>query len=234
MITAPQTFMKPGNFDQILKRLVIEREKMPSDITLIVHGSYWYNFVAGGRKTGATIAEIRNHFLMCKELGVKYYVTHNGAFWTEADRRKSIPIPDRKEQLIYWKHITLNLLSKIERCGVTLCYETTAGTKAGNYAGSVDELLWLRQEVNHPQVGYCFDTCHSYTNGEKCFTDLSDLEQIIKLASVIHFNGNYEGNEFGAHKDRHSSSILSKSWGLNPEILSKILLWSKAPLVLEK
>lgn len=114
--------------------------------------------------------------------------------------------------------------------GATLLIENSAGQN-GKLNSDLAEIKWLLDEVDSPQLGWCFDTCHAhaagYSLGEEVrvkegqdallATDEKEvknvrsetaLEAISRLdlwdtLKVIHVNDSRD--EFGSGRDRHDN-----------------------------
>jgi deoxyribonuclease IV len=100
----------------------------------------------------------------------------------------------------------------------TFLIENSAGQK-GKIASDLEEIRWLIDEVDSPQLGWCFDTCHAFTAGyalgeksqiseSKNSRSQSALEAIESLGlwetlKCIHVNDSRD--EFGSGRDRHDN-----------------------------
>jgi deoxyribonuclease-4 len=92
--------------------------------------------------------------------------------------------------------------------GVTLVMENSAG--AGNLAGgTLEELGRFIKAIDHPQLGVCLDTAHTWAAGyaidTKASVDLflEEVDKQIGLARVPMFHFNDTQVPLGASRDRH-------------------------------
>lgn len=128
----------------------------------------------------------------------------------------------------------------------TLLIENSAGQK-GKISSDLVEIRWLLNEVDSPQLGWCFDTCHAfaagYTLGQE--TKLAEgrnarqetaLEAIGRLKlwdslKCIHVNDSRD--ELGSGRDRHANLGMGQ---IPQEDLRYFLNYpqiEKSPLILE-
>jgi len=87
----------------------------------------------------------------------------------------------------------------------TFLIENSAGQK-GKLCSDLSEIRWLLDEVDSPQLGWCFDTCHGFTAGYSLNSSTIDIISELELWSTlkcIHVNDSRD--EFGSGRDRHAN-----------------------------
>lgn len=103
-----------------------------------------------------------------------------------------------------------NFLNNIDS-DVPFLIENSAGQK-GKLCSDLSEIRWLLDKVNHPQLGWCYDTCHGWAAGYSVsqpgsaewdlFATLEKLDLFDSLR-CIHFNDSRDAQ--GSGRDRHAN-----------------------------
>lgn len=233
-IGSPQTDI--DDYVRVLPKYMEERRQMPDDVTYVVHGLYWYNFVKGNWLTEKTLNSMKNQLAMCKHLGVHHYVTHIGYRANQKELDEGTDVP-HDFAIQNWMRSTIKLIPLLEKADVKLCYENTSGNKARTSMGKVDDILRVVTAINdYDRVGYTFDTQHAFAYGESMFWKNKEIffDDVVLRASVIHLNGNEAGVEFGSYRDRHSKTLTVESKNLSTSRLLRVLEMAKGPVILER
>jgi len=164
----------------------------------VIHTSYLINLASDDPKISAGSARLLANDLAAAAIGgIAYVNTHLGSYGMRP----------RTEGFAAVVALLEAALAEIAP-GVLLVLENSAG--AGRLCGgTLEELGELLRAVDHPQLGVCLDTAHSWAAGY----DLSDrpgVDRFIDLAAsaigldripMFHFNDTQV--PLGAHKDRH-------------------------------
>ena len=110
--------------------------------------------------------------------------------------------------------------------------ENTAGGD-GAMARSFDQIARLWEVVSDAatgggQVGFCLDTCHAYSAGEKLETVVDRIKAITGRIDLVH--GNNSRDEFGSGRDRHADM---ESGTIDPALIVDVIRAAGAPAVCE-
>lgn len=101
-------------------------------------------------------------------------------------------------------------LEKIDS-DVPFLIENSAGQK-GKLCSDLSEIRWLLDAVDHPQLGWCFDTCHGWAAGYSSTQPLSEDKDLFATFDkytlwdalrCIHFNDSRDLQ--GSGRDRHAN-----------------------------
>ena len=166
--------------------------------TAVIHTSYLLNLASDDPRISHGSARLLAHDLAVAAVGGAAYVnTHLGSY-------RERP---RSEGFACVVRLLEAALAEI-RPGVSLVLENSAG--AGQLCGgTLEELGDFLRAVDHPQLGVCLDTAHSWAAGYDIsdeagvdrFLDLA--ERTIGLERVLLFHFNDTQVPLGTHKDRH-------------------------------
>ncbi len=164
---------------------------------VVSHDSYLINLASPDPALRArSIASFRCELQRCRDLGIRYVVTHPGNHMNDRDAG-----------------LTRNAAAYAESLeavhGPTILIETTAGT--GTALGSTfEELAELRAAIPgrlRRKVGFCADTCHIYSAGYDIVTDWNGVwaewDQILGLKHLKCLHLNDSKTPLGSRKDRH-------------------------------
>lgn len=164
----------------------------------VIHAPYYINFAsAEGRTRGNSIRIIREELERGTQLQAAYVMFHPG----------SAKDTGREDGL---RHVSDGLKKVLDGyTGTTkLLVEISAG--AGQVIGDTfEEVAEILRQVDHPELGVCFDTAHAFASGY----DLRDKKAVhetfkrfdqtvgLKKLKISHCNDSKV--ELGARKDRH-------------------------------
>lgn len=85
-----------------------------------------------------------------------------------------------------------------------------AASPNGKVGGKLEEIQWLLEIIKSPQLGWCIDTCHSFTAGYHLqpTADHSAITEIERLNLAEHLkcvHVNDSRDPFGCGRDRHAN-----------------------------
>ncbi len=193
----PKTY-RVGKIDRPLLARFRERREAAGLANVAIHTSYLINLAS----EDAAIVEkslglLVNDLAYADAAGVAYVNTHLGSYG-KRDREAGFADVCRALEAA---------LADI-RPGVYLILENSAG--AGQLCGgTIEELGRFVRSINHPQLGICLDTAHSWAagyaidtaSGVESFLALVDAH--IGIANVHMFHFNDTQIPLGGHRDRH-------------------------------
>ncbi len=164
-------------------------------ITLVSHAPYIINLASDKSHVVENGLEIlKKDFERLNMLKVDRYVLHPGNHVGQGIDKGLNLIANHLNELLN------------ENYSFYLCLETMSGM--GTEIGSkFEELAYLIEKINYPNIGVCLDTCHIYSAGYDIKNDydnvIKDFDKVIGLdkLKVIHFNDTLK--ELGSNKDRH-------------------------------
>ena len=166
--------------------------------TTAIHTSYLINLASDDSKiTSGSLGLVRNDLAVAAAGGIDFVNTHLGSYGKR----------DRAEGFAAVVALLERALDGIAP-GVSLVLENSAG--AGQLCGgTLEELGEIVGAVDHPQLGVCLDTAHSWAAGY-AIDSHEGVERFVALAhetvglervKMFHFNDTQV--PLGAHKDRH-------------------------------
>ena len=122
-------------------------------------------------------------------------------------------------------------IERIDR-PLPMLIENTAGGD-GAMARSFDQIARLWEVVSDAaagggEVGFCQDTCHAYSAGEKLETVVDRLKAITGRIDLVH--GNNSRDEFGSGRDRHADM---ESGTIDPTLILDVIRAAGAPVICE-
>jgi deoxyribonuclease-4 len=163
-----------------------------------IHTSYLINLASDEPKiANNSLRLLKNDIAVAGAGGIDYVNTHLGSYGKR----------DRQEG---FAAVVLMLERALEHIapGVFLVLENSAG--AGQLCGgTLEELGAFMRAVDHPQLGVCLDTAHSWAAGY-AIDSREGVDRFVTLASetitldrvkMFHFNDTQV--PLGANKDRH-------------------------------
>lgn len=164
----------------------------------VIHTSYLINLASDDPKivTGS-LRLLKNDLVVAGAGGVRYVNTHLGSYGT----------PPRSEGFATVVAALEDALGAIP-ADVYLVLENSAG--AGQLCGgTIEELGELLRAVDHPQLGICIDTAHSWAAGYEIdsqpgvdrFVNLIAEQVTLERLHLFHFNDTQI--PLGGHRDRH-------------------------------
>jgi len=164
----------------------------------VIHTSYLINLATDDPKVSKnSLRLLRNDIEVAAVGDVSYVNTHLGSYGND-DRRAG------------FKRVCAALERALEdiQPGVTLVLENSAG--AGQLCGgTLAELGEFIRSLDHPQLGVCLDTAHSWASGyqidgkEGVDRFLDEAEREIGLSRIPMFHFNDTQIPLGGHRDRH-------------------------------
>lgn len=166
--------------------------------TAVIHTSYLINLASEDPKISEGSVRLLVNDLAAAAVGdVAYVNTHLGSYGKR-------PRPQGFAAVVALLEVALADI----RPNVRLVLENSAG--AGQLCGgTLEELGGLLRAVDHPQLGVCLDTAHSWAAGYD-LSDAAGVDRFIDLAAqtigldrVVMFHFNDTQVALGAHKDRH-------------------------------
>ncbi|HEV3156138.1 MAG TPA: deoxyribonuclease IV [Candidatus Baltobacteraceae bacterium] len=163
-----------------------------------IHTSYLINLASDDPRISGGSLRLLEHDLEFAAAGeIRYVNTHLGSYGKR----------DRSEGFAAVVTALERALEKIQP-GVELVLENSAG--AGQLCGgTIEELGALLKAIDHPQLGVCIDTAHSWAAGYaidsaagvETFFDLIDQHLTLERVRLFHFNDTKI--PLGGHRDRH-------------------------------
>lgn len=163
-----------------------------------IHTSYLINLASEDPKIATgSLRLLENDLAVAAAGAIDYVNTHLGSYGKR----------DREEGFAAVARALEHALGRIEP-GVMLVVENSAG--AGNLCGgTIEELGRLLRAVDHPQLGVCLDTAHSWAagyaidsaSGVEQFLDLVHAQVGLERVPMFHFNDTQV--PLGGNRDRH-------------------------------
>lgn len=166
----------------------------------IAHDSYLINLASPDRALWTKSVEaFRIELLRAEKLGIRYVVTHPGAF-TDSSEQRGI------KRVIKALDTVHRQTAGIEACALL---ENTAG-QGTSLGWRFEHLAAIIDGLAEPQrVGVCIDTCHLFAAGYPLATKdeyeetVGQLERIIGLERIKAFHVNDSKQPLGSRVDRH-------------------------------
>jgi deoxyribonuclease-4 len=164
----------------------------------VIHTSYLINLATDDTKIlKGSLKLLKNDLAVAAAGGVQFVNTHLGSYGA------------RPRDIGFASVVTAleDALATIEP-GVMLVLENSAG--AGQLCGgTIEELGEILGAIDHPQLGICIDTAHSWAAGYDIdtqpgvdrFVDLIAKEITLEKLHLFHFNDTQI--PLGGHRDRH-------------------------------
>ncbi len=166
--------------------------------TSAIHTSYLINLASEDPAIASkSLGLLANDLAVASVAGIDFVNTHLGSYGTRP----------REEG---FAGVTALLSKALENIapGVFLIMENSAG--AGKLCGgTLEELGAFVRAVDHPQLGVCLDTAHSWAagyaidtrDGVERFLEQADAEISLDRVKMFHFNDTQI--PLGGHRDRH-------------------------------
>jgi deoxyribonuclease IV len=83
-----------------------------------------------------------------------------------------------------------------------------------------------------PRIGFCLDTCHTYSSGEDLERSVDEILAITGRIDLIHCNGSRDAE--GSGRDRHQNfSVLGTDNQISPRVLLDLVRKAGAPVICE-
>ena len=191
---SPRVWKKPDLAKHDVSKLFSEMEKY-NVLSVFTHAIYLVNLASDKpeliEKSLTTLKYDMAFDALVKGSGVIVHLgSHQGRGWEN----------DRDQVAAHIKDI-INSSPK----EATFLIENSAGQK-GKLCSDLNEIRWLLDEINSPQLGWCFDTCHGFTAGYELNGLVIDVISDLDLWSTlkcIHVNDSRD--EFDSGRDRHAN-----------------------------
>ncbi len=166
---------------------------------ILPHDSYLINLgnpdeEAQQKSRAAFIDEMKR----CEQLGLKLLNFHPGSHLNK------ISIEECLDKIAANINLALSMTS-----GVTAVIENTAG-QGSNLGNRFEEIRYIIDRVeDKSRVGYCIDTCHTYSAGYDIVGDyegvFTKLDEIVGLEYLRGIHLNDTKKTLGSRVDRHES-----------------------------
>ena len=163
-----------------------------------IHTSYLINLASDDPKiTSGSLRLLQGDLAVAAAGGIDYVNTHLGSYGTRPRTEGFASVVQLLERAL--EGVAPN---------VHLVLENSAG--AGQLCGgTLEELGEFVRALDHPQLGVCLDTAHSWAagyaidtrEGVERFVALADSTISLERVKMFHFNDTQV--PLGAHKDRH-------------------------------
>lgn len=174
-----------------------EFKKMAYGMELYVHLPYTINpCEPNGRRAAFYRNAIRQHAQVASSLGAKALVLHPGF-------RKEMPELEALQHLKKFLERTYD-----ESWGMDLLLEGDAGSKNGSAVGSLEFMSLALEDVDHPGLGICIDTCHLYARGIDLWNPKvreEELQPYLRRIRLAHLNSPDPEVTLGSNLDRHNT-----------------------------
>ena len=193
----PRTY-RPAALDRPAFAAFAERCAAAGIAPTVIHTAYLINLASDDPKiTAGSLRLLKADLEAAAAGGIAYVNTHLGSYG-ERDRQQGFA------QVVRALEEALTSIPP----GVTLVMENSAG--AGNLCGgTLEELGAFVRALDHPQLGVCLDTAHSWAAGYEinsqagvdAFVALAAREIGLDRVNLFHFNDTQI--PLGGHRDRH-------------------------------
>ena len=194
---------------------------------ILPHDSYLINLgnpdeEAQQKSRAAFIDEMKR----CEQLGLKLLNFHPGSHLNK------ISIEECLDRIAANINLALSMTS-----GVTAVIENTAG-QGSNLGNRFEEIRYIIDRVeDKSRVGYCIDTCHTYSAGYDIVGDyegvFTKLDEVVGLEYLRGIHLNDTKKALGSRVDRHESIGLGL---LGEDFFKRFMRESRfdnVPIVLE-
>ncbi|MDQ2857912.1 MAG: deoxyribonuclease IV [Candidatus Eremiobacteraeota bacterium] len=175
-----------------------ERRSAANIATCAIHTSYLINLASADAKIAAgSLRLLKNDLAVAAAGSIDFVNTHLGSYGTR-------PRGEGFAAVVTLLEKALEAIGP----GVFLVLENSAG--AGQLCGgTLEELGDFVRALDHPQLGVCLDTAHSWaagyaidsSDGVERFIALADETIALERVKLFHFNDTQI--PLGGHKDRH-------------------------------
>ena len=190
-----------------------------ADIDIYIHAPYVINVASPNNRIRIPSRKLLEQQLTAAAaVGAKALIVHGGHVTTGVDP---------EEGYDSWR-------KAIERIGrpLPMLIENTAGGD-GAMARSFDQIARLWEVVSDAaagggEVGFCLDTCHAYSAGEKLETVVDRIKAITGRIDLVHANNSRD--EFGSGRDRHADM---ESGTIDPALIVDVIRAAGAPAICE-
>jgi deoxyribonuclease IV len=190
-----------------------------ADIDIYIHAPYVINVASPNNRIRIPSRKLLEQQLSAAaSVGAKALIVHGGHVTAGVDP---------EEGYDSWR----KAIERIER-PLPMLIENTAGGD-GAMARSFGQIARLWEVVSEAatgsgEVGFCLDTCHAYSAGEKLETVVDRLKAITGRIDLVH--GNNSRDEFGSGRDRHADL---ESGTIDPVLILDVIRAAGAPVICE-
>jgi deoxyribonuclease IV len=188
-------------------------------IDIYIHAPYVINVASPNNRIRIPSRKLLEQQLgAAASVGAKALIVHGGHVTAGVDP---------EEGYDSWR----KAIERIER-PLPMLIENTAGGD-GAMARSFDQIARLWEVVSDAaagggEVGFCLDTCHAYSAGEKLETVVDRIKAITGRIDLVH--GNNSRDEFGSGRDRHADL---ESGTIDPALILDVVRAAGAPVICE-
>ena len=190
-----------------------------ADIDIYIHAPYVINVASPNNRIRIPSRKLLEQQLTAAAaVGAKALIVHGGHVTAGVDP---------EEGYDSWR----KAIERIER-PLPMLIENTAGGD-GAMARSFDQIARLWEAVSDAatgggEVGFCLDTCHAYSAGEKLETVVDRIKAITGRIDLVHANNSRD--EFGSGRDRHADM---ESGTIDPALIADVIRAAGAPAICE-
>jgi len=190
-----------------------------ADIDIYIHAPYVINVASPNNRIRIPSRKLLEQQLTAAAaVGAKALIVHGGHVTAGVDP---------EEGYDSWR----KAIERIER-PLPMLIENTAGGD-GAMARSFDGIARLWEAVSGAatgggEVGFCLDTCHAYSAGEKLETVVDRIKAITGRIDLVHANNSRD--EFGSGRDRHADM---ESGTIDPALIVDVIRAAGAQAICE-
>ena len=190
-----------------------------ADIDIYIHAPYVINVASPNNRIRIPSRKLLEQQLTAAAaVGAKARIVHGGHVTAGVDP---------EEGYDSWR----KAVERIER-PLPMLIENTAGGD-GAMARSFDQIARLWEAVSDAatgggEVGFCLDTCHAYSAGEKLETVVDRIKAITGRVDLVHANNSRD--EFGSGRDRHADM---ESGTIDPALIADVIRAAGATAICE-
>jgi len=190
-----------------------------ADIDIYIHAPYVINVASPNNRIRIPSRKLLEQQLnAAASVGARALVVHGGHVTAGVDP---------EEGYDSWR----KAVERVER-PLPMLIENTAGGD-GAMARSFDQIARLWEVVSDAaagggEVGFCLDTCHAYSAGEKLETVVDRIKAITGRIDLVHANNSRD--EFGSGRDRHADM---ESGTIDPALIADVIRAAGAPAICE-
>jgi deoxyribonuclease IV len=190
-----------------------------ADIDIYIHAPYVINVASPNNRIRIPSRKLLEQQLTAAAaVGAKALIVHGGHVTAGVDP---------EEGYDSWR----KAIERIER-PLPMLIENTAGGD-GAMARSFDQIARLWEVVSDAatgggEVGFCLDTCHAYSAGEKLETVVDRIKAITGRIDLVHANNSRD--EFGSGRDRHADM---ESGTIDPALIVDVIRAAGATAICE-
>ena len=190
-----------------------------ADIDIYIHAPYVINVASPNNRIRIPSRKLLEQQLTAAAaVGAKALIVHGGHVTAGVDP---------EEGYDSWR----KAIERIER-PLPMLIENTAGGD-GAMARSFDQIARLWEAVSDAatgggEVGFCLDTCHAYSAGEKLETVVDRIKAITGRIDLVHANNSRD--EFGSGRDRHADM---ESGTIDPALIADVIRAAGATAICE-